>query len=203
MRALLQFAATTSSSQFPFPPPATSTTITTTDDTKDSYTADIVVVLAALLCAVICMAGLALINRCNNLRRNSSINPRASNTPQQQQQQQHIEIQLPMPPPKRGLKKSALKALSKIRYEKQDDTEKQTECVICLTEFEEGEEIRILPECFHKFHVGCVDKWLRAQSSCPSCRRVLVVIPPPKQRDEKGGTRNKAVIGDGTSTFLP
>ncbi|KAJ1703043.1 hypothetical protein LUZ63_002822 [Rhynchospora breviuscula] len=138
------------------------------------------------------MAGLALINRCNNLRRGSSINPRASNTLQQQQQQQHIEIQLPMPPPKRGLKKSALKALPKIRYEKEDDTEKQTECVICLTEFQEGEEIRILPQCFHKFHVGCVDKWLRAQSSCPSCRRVLVVVPPPKQTDEKGGTRNKA-----------
>lgn len=206
MRALLQFATAATSSQIPLPPAssaAVATTTTSNDDIRNNFTADIIVVLAALLCAVICMAGLALINRCNNTLRDSASNGTAS-TSLQQQQQQDTGIQLPLPPPpKRGLKKSALKALPKTRYDKATDIEKQTACVICLTEFEEGEEIRKLPQCGHEFHVGCVDKWLRAQSSCPSCRRVLVVVPPPKQGFERGGPRNKAAIGDSTSTFLP
>ncbi|KAF3340305.1 RING-H2 finger protein ATL80-like protein [Carex littledalei] len=205
MRALLQFATATTSSQFPLPPAssaAVATTTTSNDDVRNNFTADIIVVLAALLCAVICMAGLALINRCNNTLRDSSSNGTASTSLQQQQQDTGIQLPLP-PPPKRGLKKSALKALPKTRYDKTTDIEKQTACVICLTEFEEGEEIRKLPQCGHEFHVGCVDKWLRAQSSCPSCRRVLVVVPPPKQGFERGGPRNKAAIGDSTSTFLP
>lgn len=45
-----------------------------------------------------------------------------------------------------------------------------TTCAICLCEFEDGEAIRVLPECLHLFHVVCIDKWLYSHSSCPLCR---------------------------------
>ncbi|KAK3232186.1 hypothetical protein Dsin_004067, partial [Dipteronia sinensis] len=43
-------------------------------------------------------------------------------------------------------------------------------CSICLREFEDDEDIRVLPECEHHYHVDCIDEWLCSQSSCPICR---------------------------------
>ncbi|KAJ0045421.1 hypothetical protein Pint_06271 [Pistacia integerrima] len=43
-------------------------------------------------------------------------------------------------------------------------------CAICLCEFNDGEAIRILPECLHSFHVHCIDMWLYSHSNCPLCR---------------------------------
>ncbi|XAR66298.1 hypothetical protein NMG60_11012478 [Bertholletia excelsa] len=45
-----------------------------------------------------------------------------------------------------------------------------TTCAVCLCEFEEGEELRTLPECAHTFHVSCIDMWLYSHSTCPVCR---------------------------------
>ncbi|PWA66451.1 RING-H2 finger protein ATL74 [Artemisia annua] len=45
-----------------------------------------------------------------------------------------------------------------------------TECSICLGNFVQGENVRVLPECNHEFHVKCVDKWLVEHMSCPNCR---------------------------------
>ncbi|XP_020571677.1 putative RING-H2 finger protein ATL21C [Phalaenopsis equestris] len=46
----------------------------------------------------------------------------------------------------------------------------ETTCPVCLSEFEEGEAVRYLPECGHCFHVGCIDMWFRWHSTCPVCR---------------------------------
>ncbi|KAL3841258.1 hypothetical protein ACJIZ3_025849 [Penstemon smallii] len=44
------------------------------------------------------------------------------------------------------------------------------ECIICLSDFEIGERIRILEKCNHGFHLMCIQKWLVSHSSCPTCR---------------------------------
>ncbi|KAL9228945.1 hypothetical protein vseg_004471 [Gypsophila vaccaria] len=43
------------------------------------------------------------------------------------------------------------------------------ECVICLSAYDDGSEIRELP-CRHHFHCGCIDKWLHMNATCPLCK---------------------------------
>ena len=53
---------------------------------------------------------------------------------------------------------------------KKDSTDQDDSCPICMCDFEEGEELRVLP-CFHKFHTNCIDNWLCNESKhCPICR---------------------------------
>ncbi|KAI5670461.1 hypothetical protein M9H77_10825 [Catharanthus roseus] len=49
------------------------------------------------------------------------------------------------------------------------------ECSICLGIFQDGDKVKVLPDCGHCYHCECVDKWLRTQSSCPLCRASLRV----------------------------
>ncbi|XP_051891777.1 E3 ubiquitin-protein ligase RNF43 isoform X2 [Pristis pectinata] len=41
-------------------------------------------------------------------------------------------------------------------------------CAICLEEFAEGQDLRII-SCFHEFHKECVDPWLLQHRTCPLC----------------------------------
>ncbi|KAI4385460.1 hypothetical protein MLD38_003482 [Melastoma candidum] len=55
-----------------------------------------------------------------------------------------------------------------------DGTCRQSDCVVCLTEFEEGETVKVIPLCRHVFHPECVDTWLSSHVSCPVCRSTLL-----------------------------
>ncbi|GAX80197.1 hypothetical protein CEUSTIGMA_g7635.t1 [Chlamydomonas eustigma] len=56
-------------------------------------------------------------------------------------------------------------------------------CAVCLNDFVEGEELRLLP-CFHAFHTACVDPWLGLHGSCPVCRNV----PSYEHKDDLDAT---------------
>ncbi|KAK8947929.1 RING-H2 finger protein ATL44 [Platanthera guangdongensis] len=53
------------------------------------------------------------------------------------------------------------------------------ECAICLAEFADGDIVRVLPNCGHGFHVGCIDAWIVSRRSCPTCRESCL---PSKER---------------------
>uniref|UniRef100_A0A452ZLZ1 RING-type domain-containing protein n=1 Tax=Aegilops tauschii subsp. strangulata TaxID=200361 RepID=A0A452ZLZ1_AEGTS len=50
-------------------------------------------------------------------------------------------------------------------------------CSICLCEYRDGEMQRIMPECRHRFHLMCLDAWLRRSASCPVCRNSPIPTP--------------------------
>lgn len=57
----------------------------------------------------------------------------------------------------------------------------QTECVVCLSEFQDGDRIRAL-QCDHIFHADCVDEWLGRDSHCPLCRNSFVSRQQSRRR---------------------
>ncbi|XP_010545287.1 PREDICTED: E3 ubiquitin-protein ligase At4g11680 [Tarenaya hassleriana] len=52
------------------------------------------------------------------------------------------------------------------------DATEDPECCICLAKYKDKEEVRELP-CSHRFHLKCVDQWLRIISCCPLCKQDL------------------------------
>mmetsp|Transcript_33863 Transcript_33863/g.59710 ORF Transcript_33863/g.59710 Transcript_33863/m.59710 type:complete len:274 (+) Transcript_33863:47-868(+) len=43
-------------------------------------------------------------------------------------------------------------------------------CSVCLMSFESGDSIAVIPSCKHKFHRGCISKWLlERHRTCPLC----------------------------------
>eukprot|EP00741_Cyanophora_paradoxa_P020727 tig00021293_g20007.t1 len=55
-----------------------------------------------------------------------------------------------------------------------------TQCAICLCEYEAGEELRVLP-CRHSFHDACIVPWLQRSTCCPLCKKSLVPGAPEEE----------------------
>ena len=64
-----------------------------------------------------------------------------------------------------------------------------TMCSICICEFEEGEELRLLPACGHMFHTECILPWLtEKKNACPLCQKnVRVINDADDTEDENEG----------------
>ncbi|XP_065856416.1 RING-H2 finger protein ATL8-like [Euphorbia lathyris] len=148
-----------------------SPTTTTTANPPEyvNVESDFVVILAALLCALICTIGLIAVARCAWLRRRATSSSTTSSS-------SHSAAA------NKGLKKKVLHSLPKFTYGASKATVggdfcdfASAECAICLGEFCDGEIVRVLPQCGHGFHIGCIDTWLGSHSTCPSCRQILVV----------------------------
>ena len=43
-------------------------------------------------------------------------------------------------------------------------------CAICQDGMEEGQSVRILSHCIHRFHQDCIDTWFQSHVTCPTCR---------------------------------
>ncbi|XP_069486561.1 E3 ubiquitin-protein ligase RNF38 isoform X2 [Ambystoma mexicanum] len=69
----------------------------------------------------------------------------------------------------RGLTKADIEQLPSYRFNLNNHQSEQTLCVVCMCDFESRQLLRVLP-CNHEFHAKCVDKWLKANRTCPICR---------------------------------
>ncbi|CAN8234432.1 unnamed protein product [Cochlearia groenlandica] len=138
-------------------------------EASPALNSDLIVIIAALLCALICVFGLLIVSRCAWLRRLAAARGSAANSDQTHPPSVSAAAN-------KGLKKKVLRSLPKLTYSPDSPpAAKLSECAICLTEFADGDELRVLPQCGHGFHVLCIDTWLGSHSSCPSCRQILVV----------------------------
>ncbi|XP_026993947.2 RING finger protein 44 isoform X1 [Tachysurus fulvidraco] len=69
----------------------------------------------------------------------------------------------------RGLTKADIEQLPSYRFNSEKHQSEQTLCVVCFSDFESRQLLRVLP-CNHEFHAKCVDKWLKTNRTCPICR---------------------------------
>ncbi|XP_074270439.1 uncharacterized protein LOC141594158 [Silene latifolia] len=73
-----------------------------------------------------------------------------------------------------GLHQSVINAITIVRYKSGDGLIDGSDCSVCLSEFQEGETLRLLPKCNHAFHIDCIDTWLRSHTNCPMCRAAII-----------------------------
>eukprot|EP00908_Phaeocystis_cordata_P015804 Transcript_26994.p2 GENE.Transcript_26994~~Transcript_26994.p2 ORF type:complete len:294 (+),score=105.79 Transcript_26994:92-973(+) len=81
-------------------------------------------------------------------------------------------------------------------------------CAICLSEYEEGEELRVLP-CKHSFRRECIDAWISRQgisASCPLCKQIIVPSAAPPEEEPQPAARQRPGVpapGRGTGSRRP
>ena len=87
--------------------------------------------------------------------------------------------------------KQLVKELPTVRYSaggelgaESDLRFRQTSCVICLHEYEEGETLCVLG-CGHAWHGECLERWLSHRRTCPLCMRWDARLP----RDQPAALR--------------
>ncbi|XP_071688382.1 uncharacterized protein [Rutidosis leptorrhynchoides] len=95
-----------------------------------------------------------------------------------------------------GVDEKTLLTIPIITYKKSDYDE--SECAVCLGDVENGDNVRLLPNCKHLFHVKCIDEWFVGHTSCPVCR-VPVVSPDDEIRGCPVCRSVGAVVDDRTS----
>nr|DAD27761.1 TPA_asm: hypothetical protein HUJ06_029229 [Nelumbo nucifera] len=81
-----------------------------------------------------------------------------------------------------GLENSMLQLIPISRYTVEAAQHTEAICAVCLCQFKDGEDVRVLPGCRHSFHVPCIDMWLFSHANCPLCRTAITVpsgrLPP-------------------------
>ncbi|XP_047077020.1 RING-H2 finger protein ATL74-like [Lolium rigidum] len=137
-----------------------------------TFDANVVMILAVLLCALICALGLNSIVRCALRCSSTRMTPAAAGS---------RELGSVARLAQAGVRRKALRAMPTLVYSAGQalgpSPAPTPACAICLADLEPGERVRVLPKCNHGFHVRCVDRWLMARSTCPTCRQPLFGEP--------------------------
>jgi len=153
------------------------------------FDSDMVIILAALLCVLVCALGLnSLIHYCLVLdfgRTTLTVAPPAP----------AATATAAGAATGTGLKKRELRRIPVVVYEAKPGAS-ATDCAICLGEFDDGERVRVLPRCHHGFHVQCIDLWLATHPSCPTCRNSLRI----QQGLQTGNGDGEATTVEGEET---
>lgn len=78
-----------------------------------------------------------------------------------------------VPRPVVGLTKELREMLPVIVY-KESFSVNDSQCSVCLGDYEAEDRLQQVPACGHTFHMGCIDHWLATHTTCPLCRVSLL-----------------------------
>ncbi|XP_062219331.1 RING-H2 finger protein ATL58-like [Phragmites australis] len=76
-----------------------------------------------------------------------------------------------------GLKKEMREMLPVVIF-KESFLIRETQCSVCLADYQPDEQLQRIPPCGHTFHIDCIDHWLSTNTTCPLCR--VSLLPAPK-----------------------
>uniref|UniRef100_A0A0E0CLP5 RING-type domain-containing protein n=1 Tax=Oryza meridionalis TaxID=40149 RepID=A0A0E0CLP5_9ORYZ len=170
-----------------------------------SFDANVVMILAVLLCALICALGLNSIVRCA-LRCSSGgrmMMSSSSSAAAGDDGELGPSAAAAAAAQAAGVRRKALRAMPTMVYSAATRLHAPSPaCAICLADLEPGERVRVLPKCNHGFHVRCVDRWLLARSTCPTCRQPLFAAPAKASGCDGGGGGGAAAGAAPARPFL-
>ncbi|KAF7094461.1 hypothetical protein CFC21_096768 [Triticum aestivum] len=155
-----------------------------------SFSAPMVVLLVALIATFFFIGFFSIyIRQCG--RGNSPTIPAAAFLVLSRQQEQQEQQQQARP---RGLDPEVVASFPAMTYaearalrDKGGDDAAVLECAVCLSEFEDGDQLRLLPKCSHAFHPDCIGEWLAGHVTCPVCRCSLAPEEPAPAAAEENG----------------
>ncbi|KAI3973105.1 hypothetical protein MKX01_019763 [Papaver californicum] len=64
---------------------------------------------------------------------------------------------------------------------------RDTQCSVCLADYQADDKLQQIPSCAHTFHMECIDHWLSTHTTCPLCRLSLA----PVNKTESDPTENQ------------
>lgn len=80
--------------------------------------------------------------------------------------------------PTRGLDESTIRTIPILSFKNSGYKDRSfRECAVCLSEFQDEEKLRFIPNCNHMFHIDCIDVWLQNNANCPLCRTSICGTP--------------------------
>lgn len=72
-----------------------------------------------------------------------------------------------------GLPLHIIDSIKTQKYTGKNSSAGNTDCSVCLADFEEDDLLKLLPRCNHPFHIQCINKWLMSHTNCPLCRATV------------------------------
>lgn len=163
---------------FLLPPPPPPDDDDASDDSATAFSPLIIAIIGILASAFLLVSYYTIVTKyCRRRRSRNAATELEANRNETPQDQWQVATA--------GLDESTIKAITVCRFKKGEGLVEDTECAVCLSEFQEDENLRLLPKCSHAFHLPCIDTWLKSHPNCPLCRANVVSpstspsLPPP------------------------
>lgn len=156
------------------------------DDSGPTFSPLIIAIIGILASAFLLVTYYTVITKYCRRRDATDVEANRDQTPQDQWQPAAAAASS-------GLDETVIKSITVCKYRTGEGLVEGTECSVCLSEFQDDENLRLLPKCSHAFHLPCIDTWLKSHSNCPLCRANVASPNPPLPPPPRSSHNNSAL----------